>query len=200
MQQTGMAGGETTLSREINPRDRRCFQRIISFGSESWPPAGCLAAIFSLTLYSFLFLYLPQNLFLSHNFCSYAIPAATKRSVTKRKLMKFIWRFSDLGDKINFSLFEGGNRTFPGKSDATGLGALTDVINRQSRTERGEGGGTATYGVTGQNGTRVKKKIRSAPSHEDGRENGVKTSPFAEQSPIFSKSIFRALSSGVIHP
>lgn len=69
-------------------------------------------------------------------------------------------------------------------------GAFTDVINRRSRG----------IGVTGQNGTGMKKKIRSAPSHENGRENGVKTSPFAEQSPIFSKSIFQALSSGVIHP
>lgn len=54
MQQMGMAGGETTLSREINPRDRRCFQRIISFGSESWPPASYIWP-FSLSLSSLSF-------------------------------------------------------------------------------------------------------------------------------------------------
>lgn len=57
---------------------------------------------------------------------------------------------------------------------ATGLRASTDVINFQSQTGQRRGYGS-------NRDARVKKKIRSTSSHEDGRENGVETSPFAGQ-------------------
>jgi len=134
--QRRMAWGETTLSREINPRDRRCFQRIISFGSESWPPAGCLTAIFFLTLSSFSF-FIYRRIYL----CAISIPmlSLSRSKLTlccKTRVNEIYLTILGFREKPNFSLFEEGSQTFPGKSDATGLRAFTDMINRQSRTGR----------------------------------------------------------------
>lgn len=61
-------------------------------------------------------------------------------------------------EKPNFSLFAGGSQTFPGKSDAMGLRSFHGR-DKPPKPDREDGDGV----TTGQSGTGVKKKIRSAP-------------------------------------
>lgn len=132
-----MAGGETTLSREINPRDRHCFQRIISFGSRSWPPAGCLTAIF--------FLILRLSLFIYHRIyscCNFLLPFLSRQKPTgfdtRTQVNEIYLTILGFREKSNFSLLEGGRRTFPVKERCDGL---TSFHGRDKPPKPNGGGG-----------------------------------------------------------
>lgn len=172
MQQTGLGrGGETTLSREINPRDRRCFQRIISFGSESRPPAGCLAAIFSLSLPSLSLLSTAEFILVA-----ISAPVPSCREVNRRVWYKtqvneiYLTTLGFRGKAQLFPLREGGSETFPRKERCDGL---TSFHGRDKPDEAGRGRKATVLRVKTGQGWRKKNKVRAFPRERsrEWREN-----------------------------